>query len=313
MSNPDSSSFTICEDPARNAQNGERLRFEQVNPHFEVAPRFADVENWQVFQGMLLAVMSSDESDHSILGSAVMVAPGIALSATHTLEELLPELRRGGKTMMCIGVASTGAQAWHVKLVTFVETTDTCILSFQCATDIPSTRTFYQASLTTRLPAIGEKLIMAGFRAARETFESHDDRQTDLWASLYVSSGVVSQQYLRRRDRVKIPWPALEVDCQTLGGMSGGPVFDSRGFPVGMVTSSFDRGPGEEATPTYAALLWPVFGKKFDGGWPAALTSHEPKSLLDLTARGFCQIEKPSAVRISVEDGKPTAVYTPWS
>ena len=172
--------------------------------------------------------------------------------------------------MMCIGVASTGAQAWHVKLITFVETTDTCILGLQFATGIPSTRTFYQASLTTRVPAIGEKLMMAGFRAARETFECHEDRPTDLWASLYMSSGVVTQQYLRRRDRGMISWPTLEVDCQTIGGMSGGPVFDSRGFLVGMVTSSFDRGPGEEATPTYTALLWPVFGKKFDGGWPSA-------------------------------------------
>jgi hypothetical protein len=107
MSNSASSSFTICEDPARSAQNGNRLRFEQVNLYFEVAPRFADVENWQVFQGLLLAVMSSDESNHSILGSAVMVAPGVALSATHTMHELLPELRRGDKTMMYIGVAST--------------------------------------------------------------------------------------------------------------------------------------------------------------------------------------------------------------
>jgi hypothetical protein len=102
-------SFTVCEDPALNARHGDRLRFEQVLPHFELTPRFADIKNWDVFQGILLAVTSSDSSDDTILGSATMVAPGIALSATHNLADILPELRRGGMTMMCIGIASTGA------------------------------------------------------------------------------------------------------------------------------------------------------------------------------------------------------------
>jgi hypothetical protein len=219
--NDDSSlGFVMGEDPARDAEAGDKLRFEYVKPHFEVLPRFADIVNWQMFQGILLAVVSSDESDHSILGSAIMVAPGIALSATHNLEERLPELRRGGLSMMCVGLASTGAQAWNVERVTFVETTDMCILSLIYATDIPSTRTFYQASLTTRVPAIGEKLIMAGFRGASESFETQHDRATDLLASLYMSSGAVTEQYLRMRDRAKIRWPTLEVDCPTIGGMS---------------------------------------------------------------------------------------------
>jgi hypothetical protein len=313
-SNDDSSlSFVTREDPTHAATAGEKLRFEYVKPHFDVTPRFADVANWQVFQGILLAVVSSDESDHSILGSAIMVAPGVALSASHSLKERLPELRRGGLSMMCIGLASTGAQAWNVKLVTFVETTDMCILSLEYALDFPSTRTFYQAALTTRVPAIGEKLIMAGFRGASESFETRYDRTADLWATLYLSSGVVTQQYLRTRDRVKIPWPTLEVDCPTIGGMSGGPVFDARGFLVGLVTSSFDCGPGIESTPTYSALLWPVFGKQFEGGWPGALFGDERKTLLDLNDRGICQIEQSSAVRLSVEDGKLTITFSPWS
>jgi hypothetical protein len=45
-------SFTVREDPARSAKSGDRQRFEQVTPRLGVLPRFANVENWQMFEGM---------------------------------------------------------------------------------------------------------------------------------------------------------------------------------------------------------------------------------------------------------------------
>jgi Trypsin-like peptidase domain len=310
------SSFVFRNDPARDAKHGDRLRFEQVKPHFELARRFTDVANWQVFEGMLLGVMSLDSKKQStILGSAIMAAPGIALTATHIFtkdsDDLLVESQRGNLSIVCFGIASTGAQAWNIKQVTCIDGTDMAILGLEYASDMPPTRTFYQATLTTRAPEIGERLIMAGLRSACETFEQGRDRTTELAASLYLSSGVVTARCMERRDSVKLPWPTLVVDCPTLGGMSGGPVFDSRGFLVGMVTAAMVC--EDEPSPTYTALLWKLFGQKFIGGWPSTLVESEPKSFLDLHDRHLCEIERASAVQMSIEQGRPTLTYSLWS
>jgi hypothetical protein len=41
------------------------------------------------------------------------------------------------------------------------------------------------------------------------------------------------------RDR-RMPAPCLAVECAVPGGTSGGPVFDSRGYLVGLLSSSYD-------------------------------------------------------------------------
>lgn len=305
--------FTVREDPALSMTKGDRLRFEYVTPHFEGAPRSGHVENWQMTEGILLAVMSSGDSFHSVLGSATMVAPGVALTATHNLESLIPEWRSGTLKLMCFGIASHGAQAWNIKLVTCVELNDVCILGLEYACEIPPTRTFYQATITTRAPGQGELVTMVGFRAASNSFERRDDDVADVGAGMLISSGVVTKRYLQGRDRVKIPWPTLEVDCPTVGGMSGGAVFDSRGFLVGLITSSIEGGPEAEPAPTYAALLWSILGQKFPGGWPVALMGGELQSLLDLNGRRLCRIEQPSAVEVSFKDGRVITNYAPWT
>lgn len=152
---------------------------------------------------------------------------------------------------------------------------------------------------------------MTGYRASSTAFRRDNERTTNLEASLYISSGVVTQQFVRSRDSAKLPSPTLEVDCPTLGGMSGGPVFASRGYLVGMVTSAVVG--GHEPAPTYTALLWPIFGHPFQGGWPSTLVGSEPKSLLDMNARHLCKIEQPEAVSLSLEGARLSISYKPWS
>ena len=47
-----------------------------------------------------------------------------------------------------------------------------------------------------------------------------------------------------------LPSPCIEVNMETLGGMSGGPVFNEEGRLIGILSSSFDGGP------SYVTLIW---------------------------------------------------------
>jgi hypothetical protein len=304
--------FIITEDPALTAQIGDSVRFQQISPNFGPAmQRSADVSNWHLFEGMLLAIVFSDLEMDWILGSAVLVAPGIALCAAHVINTHMEELLQLKLGVICFGIASGGAQAWKIRVVTTVQGHhDVCFLGLRCASALPPTRTFYQASITTRLPAIGERLVIAGFRASNKSFPRGEDKtRINLGGYVTVSSGIVTEQYPQDRDTLLAPWPSIEIDCPAWGGMSGGPVFDSRGFLVGLISRSMET--EDEPSPILSSLLWPILGHRFDGGWPI---THEQKSLLDINGT-VCLIECPEAVVCSIDESKRRvrSTYEQWT
>ena len=179
-------SFIVIDDPVSSANVGDRLRLECVLPSFgRSPPRFGRPHNWDMFEGFVLAVTFTTNDTHQILESAVMVAPGIALSVNHVVEEHVTDLRRGRLGMICVGIASHGAQGWRVKHVTCVDGTDICILSLEYMTELPPKRTLYQSTITTRVPAPGEQLVMAGFQATERTFARYPNRPDQSLGDLF--------------------------------------------------------------------------------------------------------------------------------
>src|SRR3984893_14545097 len=153
-------SFTTVQDPLHPLTQGESLRLEWIRPSFGPKPnRFCRPVNWQMFEGAVLAVTVTTLKSHQILGSAVLVAPGVALSVNHVLEDCLEDLRGGRAEILCIGIASYGAPAWRVKFVTGIDRTDLCLLSLELFSELPPARVLYHAAITTRVPPPGEPLV----------------------------------------------------------------------------------------------------------------------------------------------------------
>ncbi len=99
-----------------------------------------------------------------------------------------------------------------------------------------------------------------------------------------------------------LPWPSLQIDCPSWGGMSGGPVFDSEGKLLGLLSSSLDNGP------SFVSLLWPALTCPFEGGWPPE--SFEGKrTLLNIDV---CAIDNRSAVRVIKKNGGTATAYETW-
>jgi hypothetical protein len=308
-------SLTFGPDPSRDPQGVDSLRFEGFRPGFQLdtLPRFTPARNWQLFDGALLALAHDCDGHCNVIGSAVVVAPGVALAATHVVRANRCSTTGGvlnPTALWCLGITRHGAVAWQVTGITHTPNTDVCILGLRYATIIPPDRRFMMASISTRAPAIGEQLVMAGFRAADTAFP-WKDHNVDIEAGIIVSTGQITECYQQGRDSSRMPWPSLEVDCPTIGGMSGGAVFDSRGFLIGVISSSFECGPHTEPAPTYVALLWPMLGLKFQGGWPIADPACTWSSLLDLGPR--CQIERPDAIHIRREGNNFITDYDAWT
>ena len=227
-----------------------------------------------------------------------MVSSGIALVATHVIAPQLDAISSGKRTLICYGLARSGLQIWRAKTVLAVPNCDISIIGLEYAAKFPPSRAFNRASITTRLPRLGEELFVVGFRADAAHF-------TTAVRQLYkgrvlVAGGNVTQRYptAEGRDRSFINFPSLELDCPSLGGMSGGPVFDMQGFLVGLLSSSFTTEDG--GGPSYVSLLYPALGHRFSGGWPASFFS-KPASLLDLST-GLCSIDRPGAIKVTYDD-----------
>jgi hypothetical protein len=299
----------LTEDPASDPQIRSGIRFEQLLAAFTEFRRTGDVNNWDVFQGMVLALVFGDGKKSWCMGSGVLVAPGIALCATHVMQSHIEDIMQLRLEGICFGIGSQGVQGWRIRDVRITQGSDVCIIGLQFASEIPPNQTFYKASITTRLPAIGESLTVSGFRPAQNVFHSGVPGEAQLGALLKISMGTVTQQFPLGRDKLLVPWPALEIDCPAWGAMSGGPVFDARGYLVGLISRSWET--EDEPSPMICSLLWPILASHFRGGWPV---SHEQKSLLEL-AGSFCVIDRPDAIKIVFDTGtnRMKLLYAPWT
>ena len=146
--------------------------------------------------------------------------------------------------------------------------------------------------------------MVTGFRASAPKFDLSNGGVM-IQGGIYVGVGVVSEVYGQGRDRAVLPWPVIEVDCDALGGMSGGPCFDEGGYLVGLLCSSFEGTAG----PSYMSLLWPALVYSFNPIWMKTLFG-ETTTLMDLPEQLIVIEGRHRVVRTTVPGGY-TVAYRP--
>jgi len=283
----------IADDPAIASSIGTSLHFRPVYIGNDLKDQAVWLKDWDSFEGILLSIHFSDSPNQ---GSAILVAPGIALCARHVIDPHVSDIMNGSTVPVCIGIAKHGLQIWQIRKITLVNESDLAILGLTYAADLPPDLQFNQAIISTRFPKIGEKLMIAGFRASDSNFEIPSNELT-CGGNVIVCTGEVTERYETARDQSFLRWPTLEVNCPSWGGMSGGPVFDSTGMLIGLLSSSFTF---EDSTgPSYVSLLWPALCTQFEGGWPAAYFPGKT-SLMEMESR-LCAIDNRSVFKVSVD------------
>jgi len=224
------------------------------------------IVNPDFFQGALLGVVVKrlgSEAD-VIEGTAVVIAPGLALTATHVFVGLMSDLASGQAFLICIGPKTDSLDIWAVRNVSYTTDDDLAYLSLEPLSAITDGWRFSCLPLTTRAPASGEELTVFGFRfdEVRHEGTSYIVAEGDM----YAAKGKVTAVYHPMRDAVRMPFPAIEIACDSLGGMSGGAVLDRDGFVVGIVSSGYPASEGQAGT-TYAAWVIGALNREVQIPW----------------------------------------------
>lgn len=293
--------------PELGLRRGEALKFDAKRLLFEGSNGDYMPVGSQL--GILLALSFRDDSGHHTTGSAAMVGPGIAICAAHVLEDqgYLEKITNGGATLVAQAPVPGGMLLWTVMRVATVPDSDLAVLSMTLSSDFPLDRHFAVASITTRMPAVGDELTLTGLSAVRRTEEISGVMRIEMLPGCV--KGQVIDRYPEGRDRSMLPGPCLAVECEARGGMSGGPVFDSRGYLVGVVSSSYE---GSEVT--FVSHIWP--GLVRAQAWPVwpvkPYPLPPPGTILQLGLKFGISIERPDAFQLCVFNDEISLRYLAW-
>ncbi|WP_162262224.1 trypsin-like peptidase domain-containing protein [Acidovorax sp. Root219] len=255
------------------------------------------------FEGTALAISFRDDNGHHTTGSATIVGPGVAISAKHVIEEWLDDITQSDTAIVGQGVSKIGLELWNIEKVTLLDSTDLAILSIKRCSELPDNLEIYTTHITTRTPAIGDKVLLTGFSADRRTATAHDPLGINV--TLRLCHGEVVEVWHKGRDRIMLPGPSFAVNCPAFGGMSGGAVFDHHGHLTGIVSSSME---GDEIA--YVSHIWPALVTKFEPTWPRISNS---TYLLSMGAKKCVRIHRPDAFTPDIKEGQFAITYTPWS
>src|SRR5262245_41007541 len=109
-----------------------------------------------------MSVNFADQAEQRVWGSAVAVAPGVALAARHLVEPEAERIIASELGAILVGLAPHGPMIWRPHHITWSEQSDIAIISSSAASDLPPDQSYHQAVLTTRVPQIHEPVIVAG-------------------------------------------------------------------------------------------------------------------------------------------------------
>lgn len=231
-------------------------------PEFTPDDGLGSLDNLHQASDAIVSISGYIDGKLRSIGSGIIVGPGLVLTATHVFEEFprtgsgpvllsfLPEKKARAwlptATVTCSGPSRYNPWDAKAKIVS-----DLSIVSCDLNSEAHLEHPLSLVPMELCLPLPGTRLWAVGFRNG--DFESDSTLVSPL-----ISSGLVTDCFPHGRGE-RMPSPCVEVDMETLGGMSGGPVFNEAGHLVGIVSSSFDGGP------SYVTLIWDALRISIEG------------------------------------------------
>lgn len=299
---------TVVHDPLQTLSQDLKIHFARRSFQGHATQGATTLDNWDFFEGTLLKVVFVEKKQPHVLGSGVLVAPGVVLTATHVVDPFLKRLADGKAAGVCFGITSQCGLIWNIHKITSVPGIDITILGVVLASELPREMPIQLSAITTRSPKIGERLTICGF-SATDMKQMTQREGMEVSGNTWVCLGEVTQTYPLYRDTAMLPWPCVEIAVRSHGGMSGCPVYDHNGLLIGLLSSSLE---GDDFNSvSYASLLWPALGTLFEGCWPGGFWT-KAMSLIEIDPQ-ICYIDRRDAVSITTDSaGARTISLEPW-
>lgn len=275
------------------------------------------------FTGLLVAGHASDTQDTDLLpwGSAFFVAPYLALTARHVIDEiaqkfhgcLIHQITGDIAFGIDFGVQHPryGLMRWEVTGYGYTPTIDitALIVKPREPATLPDGFTWHLPTLSLAQPLIGLPITALGFPQSSHRLDA--DGNAKIVIKPHESKGLVTQVYDLARDRAMLPHPCFEATARFDGGMSGGPVFSSNGCVVGAVGSSIDFGDVGGGDIGYVSAIWPAVGIELARNAEPYADIDSPRTLQQLVDSGSINAVNRmtsvsgSKVTLSIPDPRP--------
>lgn len=224
------------------------------------------------YTGVLVAGDASDTVGDSLLplGSGFFVAPFLALTARHVIDEVsekfhscpIHEIVGDMKFGIDFSIqhALHGLMKWAVMGYGYTPTIDVVALWVELRepAKLPAGFKWELPTLSLAQPRVNQAVNALGY--PHSTHRLDEQGHTEVGLDPHESTGAIATIHERTRDRVMLPYPCFEASAATKGGMSGGPVFSDDGHVIGVVGSSFELGENNEPEVSYVSAIWPTVG-----------------------------------------------------
>jgi hypothetical protein len=238
--------------------------------HYSGVPEFVEnAANDPMGTFALQLVAVRDDVVHS-MGTAMLIAPGIALTAGHVIAQCDKAFGRPIETghgrhsnfvLHAMQYAESGdVRAMSIARVVTAGFTDLALLQLRAD---PAWMPPGYPRLNLAPPHEGDKVFACGY-AGTATLDGDNIVVT---RAMHTSTGKVIEVHADGRDRVIAPFPCFHVDARFDDAMSGGPVLDQEGRLCGVICSSMPPGEGESVHSSLVTLLWPLAGLEVDIQW----------------------------------------------
>ncbi|MEG3168179.1 trypsin-like peptidase domain-containing protein [Sphingomonas sp. LB3N6] len=294
--------------------HGQRLHIGSVLiPFDDVHPRTRLVD--QDARGAVLFIESVTPAGAHVHGTAFLVAPGIALTAWHTISAWEEEGHFGEPDHAIFACGAIGAElrVWEVRSINGpVAGGDVAMLILAPRFELGEEVAVYHFALAAAFPGVGSHVTALGMRL--EPAEAvlpllHGDLQLPVISiATVVSTGAVEDRYPKGIPRIAAP--CLAANVFSIGGMSGGPVFDETGHVVGIVSESIGNDDVDDYV-TFVSLIWPATLFEFEGVWPQGLLP-AGSTLRDAYVRDGWRVFATTAGELAfLEGGSPDFIGPP--
>lgn len=221
-----------------------------------------------------LGLKASFGDRHYASGTAVVIAPHLAITAAHVITDFieifenfriengLDKIHFDSLYLQAFQITNDGIQGnlWDITKLWICGWSDLALLRLS-PRNVHLDFSWKLPRIELMVPKVGE--IISSFGHANPKIEKVG-KEISWRVDPKTSVGTVQEIHKMKRDSVRLNFPCIRTNCRFDGAMSGGPVMNSEGHLIGLICSNLPPENDYEEHVSYVTSLWPVFGLEVD-------------------------------------------------
>lgn len=240
---------------------------------FSKLPSFKNTEHSSVITEFALALTAVKNEEYHPSGTAIIIAPFLAISARHVMEDYVDKFEsftindnsinyEGTFSLIAVQfIGDKNAAIWNITKVTTCQSTDICYLRLSPGQNVDKNYKWRIPKIDFSIPKIGDRISGFGYSESNIIFS---DNVVE-WSHFPATTiGEVLELHEEKRDINMLNFPCFMVNARFDGGMSGGPVFNDNGYLCGLICSNLPPSESDQQHVSYVTLLWPALGVNLD-------------------------------------------------